>query len=77
MSPTPTQRRMLELLADGRPHTRAELHRLLWDEQSSLGAVRRQLCEARKVVRAQGGEIICQLVNGYICYRHLRNVNSA
>jgi len=76
MSPTPTQRRMLALLADGRPHTRHELKALLWDEQSSLGAVRRQLCEARKVVRAQGGEIVCELVNRRICYRQVRLLTS-
>jgi hypothetical protein len=76
MTPTPTQRRMLALLADGKPHCRRELHKLLWDEQSSLGAVRRQLCEARKVVRAAGGDIICEIVHRRICYRHVRLLNS-
>jgi len=64
---------MLALLADGRPHSRKELHGLLWDEQSSLGAVRRQLCEARKIVRASGCEIVCEIVQGgRICYRQVK-----
>ena len=73
MSPTPTQRRMLELLADGKPHTRRELHALLTDELSGGGAVRRQICEARKIARAQGGEIVCERV---IFYRHVRNASA-
>ena len=76
MSPTPTQKRMLDLLADGKAHTRAELRKLLNDELASLGAIRRPLCEARKVVRAAGCEIICEITQGgTICYRQVRLLN--
>ena len=76
MPPTPTQRRMLALLSDGRPHTRAELRKLLWDEHSGLGAVRRQLCAARKIVRAAGCEIVCEITQGgRICYRQVKLLN--
>ena len=76
-TPTPTQRRMLALLADGKAHSRRELWKLLWDEQSSLGAIRRHICEARKLVRAQGGDIVCEITqHGRICYRHVRLLHS-
>jgi hypothetical protein len=64
---------MLALLADGKAHSKRELHALLDDELSGSGAVRRQLCEARKIARASGGEIVCERV---IFYRHIRNVNA-
>ena len=70
MSPTPTQRRMLALLADGKPHTRRELHALLEDDLSGRTAVKRQICEARKIARALGGEIVCERVT---LYRHVRD----
>jgi len=73
MSPTPTQKRMLALLADGQAHAKRELQALLEDELAGRGAVRRQICEARKIARAQGGEIICERV---IFYRHVRNANA-
>ena len=70
MTPTPTQRRMLALLADGQPHAKRELHALLEDELSGNGAVRRQICEARKIARAQGGEIVCEIVQEHrVTYR--------
>jgi len=64
---------MLELLADGNAHAKGELHALLEDELSGKGAVRRQICEARKIARAAGGEIVCERV---IFYRHIRNANA-
>jgi len=68
---------MAALLADGKPHSRQELHKLLHDELSGMGAVSRQVCEVRKAAREQGGEIICQLLNGRICYRHIRDAKPA
>jgi len=64
---------MLDLLSDGNAHGKKELQALLEDELAGRGAVRRQICEARKIARAQGGEIICERV---IFYRHIRNVNA-
>jgi hypothetical protein len=62
---------MLDLLADGQPHTRAELHALLWDEQGAITNIQPHLSQLRKVVRPQGGEIICEIANRRICYRHV------
>jgi hypothetical protein len=62
---------MLELLSDGKAHTRAELHGLLWDDQGALSNIQVHLSQLRKVVRPQGGEIICEIANRRICYRHV------
>jgi hypothetical protein len=69
---TPTQRRMLSLLADGRPHTRRELHALLWDEQGALSNIQPHLSRLRHTLRPKGQEIICEIVNRRICYRQVR-----
>jgi len=69
---TPTQRRMAALLADGKPHTRRELHALLWDEQGKLSNICEHLSRLRKIIRPQGEEIVCEIVHRKICYRHVR-----
>jgi len=77
MSPTPTQRRMLALLADGRPHTRRELHALLWDEQGRLSNIQPHLTHIREHIRPKGEEIICEIRNRQICYRRVRLLGAA
>jgi hypothetical protein len=58
---TPTQRRMLSLLADGLPHTREELHACLNDEQADLSSIQGPISNLRKLMRPHGHDIICEL----------------
>ncbi len=72
---TKTQKAILAVLADGQPHTREELHRCLPDELSELSAVRFHVCNIRKVLRAKGQDIICELKKRRIHYRHVRIIS--
>ena len=73
---TPTQRRMLTLLADGRPHRREELRQLLWDELGALSNIQTHLSQLRKKLRPQGQEILCEIVQRRICYRQVQLLQS-
>jgi len=74
---TPTQGTMLRVLSDGFPHTREELHRCLPDELGPLSNIRAHLTSIRKRIRPLGQDVICELVNRRICYRHVRLLASA
>lgn len=69
---TPTQRRMLAVLADGQPHARRELRACLFDELGTASNIRFHLCSIRKVLRPLRQDIICELHRGTIKYRHVR-----
>jgi hypothetical protein len=69
---TPVQSRMLEVLRDGLPHTRYELHDCLQDEMGPISNIRSHLSSIRKKIRPFGEDIICELANRRICYRHVR-----
>lgn len=68
---TPTQRRMVELLADGKPHERRELHALLPFDEGAMTNVKAHLTAIRKKIRPRGEEIVCEVVNNRLCYRHI------
>lgn len=73
---TPTELRMLEVLSDGRQHTRKELHACLYDELSSLKTVKFHVSTLRKKLERRGETIVCVLNNG-VHYRHVRLLASA
>lgn len=56
---TPTQRRMLEVLADGQPHTKKELHACLVDELGPLSNVEFHISEIRRAIKPFGEDILC------------------
>lgn len=60
---TPTQERILNLLSDGLPHTRAEIQSLLPDSLSALAAIRKHICYLRKHLPPDQ-RIICEVTNG-------------
>lgn len=75
---TPTQRRILALLADGRPHPRQELLACLPDaELGSLATVRVHVCLLRRRLRASGEDILCVLHGSTLCYRQVRLLEAA
>jgi hypothetical protein len=69
---TPTQQRMLDLLSDGLPHNKAELHALLWDNLSYANTIQVHISALRKVLRARGEDILCEFIHRRLHYRHVR-----
>lgn len=74
---SPTQVKILQLLSDGKPHTREEIHALLIDELCQIEMVSVHISRIRKHLRPKGEEIICELANRRIHYRHVRLLPSA
>lgn len=68
-----TQARMLEVLSDGRDHTREELHACLDDQLSALSAIQFHIYCLRKVLKPIGQDIVCFNRRG-IFYRQVRNM---
>lgn len=64
---TPTQRRILAVLADGEPHSREELIACLGDadgiagqyDESAYSCLRMHISNLRKVLSAKGQDIVC------------------
>ena len=72
---TPTQIRMLEILSDGLPHTKDELHKCCGP--SGLWAVPNHVSSLRKKLNRRGQDIVCRKVqNGPMCYQHVRLLSS-
>ena len=69
---TPTERAMLAVLSDGRPHPRGDLEACLPDALGSPANIHPHLTAIRKVLRPLGQDIICQVVNRRNYYRHIR-----
>ena len=70
---TPLERRMLDLLSDGLPHLRSELHACCEDELSRpASAVGQRLSKIRKKIRPVGEDIICRLYHGKLHYQHIK-----
>lgn len=72
---TPTERRMLAMLADGLPHRKKELHLCLGDELSDFSTVRVHIHNIRKKLRRYGQDIVCELSSRRIFYRHVRSLH--
>lgn len=70
---TPTQRRMLAVLADGQPHHKSELQACLPDE---LSTIYMHVSNIRAKLRPQGQDIICEYRHQTIYYRHVRLLSS-
>lgn len=66
---TPVQRKMLNLLSDGVPRTRRELHACLYDESGPLSRIQAHISGMRKVVRPLGEDIVITFFDQTICYR--------
>lgn len=68
---TPTQQKLWDALADGQPHPKKDLARLI-DEQCDMGNLAQQMSVLRTKIRRQGAEtVICE--DG--CYRRAKYVD--
>lgn len=68
---TPTEQRILAVLADGRLHTRQELLAVLEDDQPGDKAVAMHVTRLRKKLLARGEHISNEYYSGWF-YRHVR-----
>lgn len=71
---SPTLRKMAELLADGLPHTRQELHAFCGP--SSISVVRKHMVMLRAALPS-GQAIICETTGRITYYRQVRLLHSA
>jgi hypothetical protein len=60
---TPTQRRILAVLADGLGHRKAELWACLGDEKATKFVLATHLCNLRKKLRPRGYDIVAVRTN--------------
>jgi hypothetical protein len=58
---TPTERRFLKHLSDGKPHPAASFVPLLNDDLGSLATVRCHLKALRSKLRGAGREVVCEV----------------
>lgn len=68
---TPVEQRILDLLSDGLPHTRADVLACLRDKLSDLNALAVRIFYLRQKVRGFGRDIVTELRKGGIHYRHV------
>lgn len=73
---TPVQRKMMDILRDGLPHTREELHGCLYDEMGPVSNIRHHLTGIRKILRPRGEDVITELVNRNTYHRWVRLLSS-
>lgn len=74
---TPIQRKMMVIMADGLPHSREELHGCLADDLGPLSNIYAHISIIRKHLRPKGHDIICEIHNRSVHYRHVRLLSSA
>lgn len=74
---TPTQRKIMDVLSDGRSHAVADLRALLPDDLAGESALRKHICLMRQVVQVQGLDILHHREYRRAYYRLVRNISSA
>ena len=72
-----TQLAILDVLKDGLPHLRDELIKCLGDPLVERVYLNQHLARLRKLLRPSGEDIVCELLNRRISYRHVRLLASA
>ena len=76
---TPTELKMLGVLSDGLPHSKAELKGCFPDEHAEASGVRVMICSIRKkmAARGKGYTIVCEVSYNRYGYRHVRLISNA
>lgn len=68
----PVERKMFDVLSDGRVHTLLELRGCLWDELSQNSAVYQHISNIRKKIAPNGLGVLQVGKNGNTAYRLVR-----
>lgn len=71
MNLTPTQQRIIDILADGLPHNRKEVLKAISEDATDLNGLAVHMWHLRRKVRPFGRDIITELHRGSISYRHV------
>lgn len=74
---TPTQSRMLQLLADGEAHLNKELQTCLQDDLGPVSNIWAHLTAIRKVLRPRGQDIQSERRGSSTYYRWIDHVNGS
>ena len=74
---TPTQLRILQVLADGLPHRKEELHACLPDELGPLSNIKKHLAGIRQAIRPSGHDIVCVYFHRRTHYQRVRLLAAA
>jgi len=69
---TPTERRLLERLADGLPHTYPDLLECLSDGLAGKANLQNHISRIRPNLRKKGQDILCVFVHRRRCYQWVR-----
>jgi hypothetical protein len=73
---TPTERRILAVLADGLPHPRKEIIACMEDPLAQAKSIHKHLGSLKIKLRYRGQEILCQLIGKCLFYRQIRHLHS-
>lgn len=65
---SPTQQKMLDVLADGKPHPAADLHACLYDDQGPIANIYSHLTFLRKMLRAEGRDVASVRAGGSVSF---------
>lgn len=63
---TPTEKRILAILSDGKPHTREELKTALWDELGSIQNLAARMTYLRRKLGRRGEGIAFTRTTGFL-----------
>lgn len=69
---TPTEEAILNVLSDGMPHTREELHTCLPDPLSAISAIQPHISHLRSKLVPIGHDIVCEFRDRQYMYRWIR-----
>lgn len=72
---SPVERRMMQVLSDGKPHLDKELHGCLNDDMGATSNVRPHITSIRKKLRPRGQSISCHSFEGKTYYQVVRFVD--
>jgi hypothetical protein len=73
---TATQRRILAVLSDGLPHSKAELEAAMLNEFNSRDAIHFHITKTRQKLLQKGETILCQASGRTRKYIHVRLLSS-
>lgn len=65
------QQKILNVLANGKPHPRQELLDQMDDPLATFRNLNDHIYRLRKKLRPNGHDVICENVHRRICYRHV------
>lgn len=72
---TVTERRILDLLSDGKPHRTHSIREKLFDHLTTMNAVRWHIFNLRAKMEPLGEFIVCEIKDMKTYYRHVRLIS--